>query len=265
MHRNRPRRLGRRPASWALGLLCAALGACATPTESRRLGLDRSTPERTYEYFKEAVRNNQHAAEWAVFSPNFKRLMNQSVGRNVDLGDYITARNTLASNSQADMQLLLNSRLEGVEFQGDGLAFVTLAAGNTRIRPRMVRLNRWELKVKGDPQPYSDFVADLAQAVRIDPDGSISVLIRPPQSTANLLRTFRPDQIESFRVEGEWYVDDFGGLDQVVGAEPTPAPGPAPGPAPPPGPAPGALPPPPLPPSGPPPAPPAGAWGSPDG
>ena len=34
---------------------------------------------------------------------------------------------------------------------------------------------------------------------------------------AQFLRTFTPDQIDSFKVEGQWYVDDFGGIDQLVG------------------------------------------------
>ena len=82
--------------------------------------------------------------------------------------------------------------------------------------PRLVKLTRWELKVKGDDTPYGDYVANASDAVRIAQDGSITVMIRPPQATANLLRTFRPDQIDSFKVEGQWYVDDFGGINQIV-------------------------------------------------
>jgi hypothetical protein len=202
---------------------CAALllGGCILfnppkPTAPDALELSRETPAATYAYFKEMAKNNQWAAEWSVFSPNFKRLMNQAVGRNVDAGDYNLARQTLATNSQADMQLLINSKLDGVQMLSDKAAVVSITGGGKQLRPRMVKLTRWELKVKGDDTPYGDFVADASDAVRIAQDGSITVMIRPPQATASLLRTFTPDQIDSFKVEGQWYVDDFGGIDQLV-------------------------------------------------
>ena len=219
------------------GLAAAALllGGCILfnppkPTAPDALELSRETPAATYEYFKEMAKNNQWAAEWSVFSPNFKRLMNQAVGRNVDSGDYNLARQTLASNSQADMQLLINSKLDGVQMISDKAAVVTISGGGKTLRPRMVKLTRWELKVKGDDTPYGDFVADAGEAVRIAQDGSITVMIRPPQATASLLRTFRPDQIDSFKVEGQWYVDDFGGINQLVveqSGDPQPQPQPA--------------------------------------
>lgn len=248
------------------------LGGCflfnpPRPTAPSALNLNRDTPKATYEYFKEMVRNNQWAAEWSVFSPNFKRLLNQSVGRNVDAGDYNLARQTVADNSQADMQLLLNSQWSGAQMVGPNAAIITITAGGRTLRPRMVKLTRWELRVKGDPTPYGDYVTSAADAVRIGPDGSITVMIRPPQATASLLRTFRPDQIDAFKVEGQWYVDDFGGIDQLVverageGGARQPAPAPRRAPAPPPG---YPTPPPSQPP--PPPAPSApGGFGSPDG
>jgi hypothetical protein len=221
-----------------LALLSAplALGGCVLfdppePTAPRALALNRDTPRATYEYFKTMSANNQWAAEWSVFSPNFKRLLNQSVGRNVDAGDYNLARQTVADNSHADMQLLLDSTFVGEQAVGENAAIVTLEAGGRRLSPRLVKLARWELQVKGDETPYGDFVTNAGEAVRIGQDGSITVMIRPPQATAGLLRTFRPDQIEAFRVESQWYLDDFGGLDQQIvqqagdGATPQPPPG----------------------------------------
>ncbi|MDJ0520950.1 MAG: hypothetical protein QNJ90_02630 [Planctomycetota bacterium] len=259
----------------ALLMLPLALGGCVLfdppePTAPRALALNRDTPKATYEYFKTMVSNNQWAAEWSVFSPNFKRLLNQSVGRNVDAGDYNLARTTVADNSQGDMQLLLGSTYVGEQMVGPNAAVVTIEAGGRRLSPRLVRLTRWELQVVGDETPYGDFVTSAGEAVRIQPDGSVTVMIRPPQSTAGLLRTFRPDQIEAFRVESQWYLDDFGGLDATLvegagdGQPQPPRPQATPQPQPRPQPAPtgwgspdGAGPPQP-------PAPPPG-WGSPDG
>lgn len=205
----------------ALLILPLALGGCVLfdppePTAPRALAMNRDTPRATYDYFKTMAANNQWAAEWSVFSPNFKRLLNQSVGRNVDAGDYNLARTTVADNSQADMQLLLNSTYVSQQMVGPNAAVVTIEAGGQRLSPRLVKLTRWELQVVGDETPYGDFVTSAGEAVRIGTDGSITVTIRPPQSTAGLLRTFRPEQIEAFRVESQWYLDDFGGLDQTL-------------------------------------------------
>ncbi len=244
---------------------CGLMGGGAT-TPPRQLQLNRDTPEKAYEYFKEMARANQTGAEWDTFSPNFKRMLNQAVGRNVDLGDYNLARGTVATNSQADMQLLLNSTLVGVQYTNDARteALVTISAGGKSISPKFVRLTRWEVQLKGEDDPYTDFVSSAGQVTRIGPDGSITVMIRPPQYTADFLRSVRPEQVDAVRVEAQWYVDDFGGLDALVGesaaGEGTQQPAPQPTPQPRPREAiPGTGPSPtPLPPSG-------GGFGSPDG
>ncbi len=212
-----------------LTALAVSLGGCvlfnnAKPTPVSQVNLNRQSPRATYEYYKAMAQNNQWAAEWSVFSPNFKRLLNQSVGRNVDSGDYNLARQTVAANNTAEMQMLVNSNWVGVRMVNANTAVATIAAQGRQISPRLVKLTRWELTIRGDDTPYGDFVANAADAVRVGPDGAITVQIRPPQATASLLRTFRPDQIESFKVEAQWYVDDFGGLDatlvQQAGSEP---------------------------------------------
>lgn len=230
----------------ALPLLLAApllLGGCflfnnARPTPVSQVNLNRQTPEATYTYFKTMAQNNQWAAEWDVFSPNFKRLVNQSVGRNVDAGDYNLARQTIAANNTSEMQMLIGSTWVGAQLQGPDRAIATIDYQGRRITPRMVKLTRWELKVVGDDTPYGDFVRNAADAVQVGPDGSITVRINPPQATASILRSFRPEQIEAFKVEGQWYVDDFGGIDAMLveqaggGAQPQPQPQPQPRPGP---------------------------------
>lgn len=238
---------GTRRVATALLALAAPLllGGCflfnnAKPTPVNQVNLNRQTPKATYEYFKAMATNNQWAAEWDVFSPNFKRLVNQSVGRNVDSGDYNLARQTLAANNTQEMQMLIGSTWVGAELQGPNRALATIEYQGRRITPRMIKLTRWELKVRDDDTPYGDFVANPADAISVGPDGSVSVRISPPQATASILRTFRPEQIESFKVEGQWYVDDFGGIDSVLvqqagggeaqpGAQPRTQPQPQPG------------------------------------
>jgi len=223
----RARRTGRPLRNLSILALLASpllLGGCflfnpPTPTAPRALSMNRDTPRATYDYFKTMVTNNQWAAEWSVFSPHFKRLLNQSVGRNVDAGDYNLARQTVADNSQGDMQALLTSTYISEQKVGANAAVVTIESGGKRLTPRLVKLTRWELQVVGDDTPYGDFVTSAADAVRIGQDGSITVMIRPPQATASLVRTFRPDQIDAFRIESQWYVDDFGGIDQQIASK----------------------------------------------
>ena len=242
-------------SSWsvrAVGLVVAALlapllaGCSSGGRVAYAAGVDRSTPEKTYEFFKNAARNSAYADEWSVFSPNFKRQMNESAGRDVDFALYATGRQTIATNRHADMAVLLQSNLENVQYQGPNTAVVTISGGGRTIRPRMVRLTTWELRVKGE-DTFSDILRN-PDVVRTEADGSIRISIPAAPHMAPLLKAVSPANIQSLQVESRWYVDDFGGLEAVGGgSQPaTPAPGtPPPTPANPP--------------------PPPGGYGSPDG
>lgn len=208
----------RRRAALLAPLAALVLAGCSSGGRvAYQAGVDRATPERTYEFFKAAARARAFEDEWLVFSPNFKRALNQSVGRNVDFSDYTTARNLIATNSQADMQMLLNSKLQSVQMTGPDTAVITITAGAQTIRPRMVRLLAWELRVKGDAQAYTDVLAG-GGAVSAGPGGSIDVVIPASPTMAPLLRTIPPQNIESLSLESRWYVDDFGGLEGALGA-----------------------------------------------
>lgn len=236
----------------ALGVALTAaplLAGCSSGGRvAYRAGVDRATPEKTYEFFKNAARQGAFADEWSVFSPNFKRQMNEAAGRDVDFALYATGRQTVATNTQADMAVLLNSRLEGVQMLGPDAAVVTVSGGGQTIRPRMVRLTTWELRVKNDPDPFSD-VLQGGGVLRTGPDGSLLVSLPASTYMAAALKAIPPQNIESLQVERRWYVDDFGGLEGAIGGGAEPAPAPA-GPKPPTP----ATPPPP-----------AGGYGSPDG
>ncbi len=208
----------RRRAALLAPLAALVLAGCSSGGRvAYQAGVDRATPERTYEFFKAAARARAFEDEWLVFSPNFKRSLNQAVGRNVDFSDYTTARNLIATNSQADMQMLLNSTLQSVQMTGPDSAQITITAGSQTIRPRMVRLLAWELRVKGDAQAYTDVLAG-GGAVSAGPGGSIDVVIPASPTMAPLLRTIPPQNIESLALESRWYVDDFGGLEGALGA-----------------------------------------------
>lgn len=234
----------------AAGLASAGCGSVGKV--EAQPGIDRATPEKTYAYFKSAVQANAYADEWSVFSPNFKKQMSAAAGRSVDVGMYEMGRNMMFKNSHPDMQLLINSKLDGVRYEGPDVAIATISAGAETIRPRMVRMVSWELRVKGDAQPYTDILRG-ANAVSTGADGSILISIPVSATMAGALRAVPPESIESLQIETRWYVDDFGGLEGALGAgagaaEPAPQPR-----QPTTAPTPGTLPPPP------------GGFGSPDG
>lgn len=244
-------------SSWsrAAAFVLAALGApllagCSSGGRvAYTAGVDRATPEATYNFFKNAARNGAYADEWSVFSPNFKRQMNEAAGRDVDFALYATGRQTVATNRHPDMAVLLASTFGGAQMQGPDVAIVTISGGGRTIRPRMVRLTTWELRVKGDPQPYTDVLRN-PNVVSAAADGSIQISIPAAPHMAPLLKSIAPANISSLQVESRWYVDDFGGLEDAVGSggqAPAPTPGtpPATQPANPP--------------------PPPGGYGSPDG
>ncbi len=202
------------------------LAGCASAQVAYAPGVDRSTPQRTYEFFKRAAQAGAFGEEWSVFSPSFKRALNQAVGRNVDFSDYGLARRTVAPNSHPDMQLLLGSTLQEVRMTSPDSAVITITAGGQSLRPRMVRLDVWELRVRGDPDPYSDVLqgGGLVRSVA----GGVEVVIPASPTMAPLLARIPPESIESLTVESRWYVDDFGGLESALGSSASQSPGPAP-------------------------------------
>lgn len=221
MSHSAPHRRPRRGRALLIGLAALLVAACATPTPVREVGLSRETPEATYEYFKTMARNNQWAAEWSVFSPNFKRMLNAEAGKVVDLGDYTMARQApmIASNGTSEMQMLLNSNLQGTaQHVGPDRAKVTISAGGRTISPTMIRLTKWEIKIRGTDEPASGVVSRPGDAIQVNEDGSITVRVQADPGVAAALRTIPREQIEGFAIKSEWYVDDFGGLGGAMGA-----------------------------------------------
>jgi hypothetical protein len=148
-------------------------------------------------------------------------MINQQAGRVVDLGDYSTARQTIGSNSTAEMQMLLNSQLVGsAQYLGPDRARISITAGGRSISPLMVRMTKWELKIRGEDSPATGMVTSPGDAVMVGTDGSITVRVQADPGAAAYLRTVPRDQIEGFAVKSEWYVDDFGGLEQSLGGAP---------------------------------------------
>jgi hypothetical protein len=208
------------------------VAGCATPPhrDVTQVGLHRQTPTGAFAYLKAMVAANQVEAEWHAFSPGFKRRLAEQAGRHVDLADYSHARATIASNSTAEIGMLLQSEVVSEQRLSDDVAVLTVRSGNRQATPRFVRLTTWALRVKGESDPVAEFVPRAADVVAIEADGSVQLRVTPSGGTSAFLRDIPRDRVEGFEVGSEWYLDDFGGIESAVGtglrggAAPPPAP-----------------------------------------
>jgi hypothetical protein len=214
----------RSPSRFALRSLLASAAAlsivagCATPRreEVRTVGLNRETPRAAYEYLKAMVRAEQPEAEWKVFSPAFKRRLSERVGRTIDVGDYVQARSTIATNSRPEIRRLLDSEFVSERVLSEKIAVVQIRGGDQQARPRFVKLTTWELKLRGEGEPVAEFVPNTSDVISISPTGQVEMKLSPSEGTASFLRDVRQDQIRSFSMQEYWYLDDFGGVESVV-------------------------------------------------
>lgn len=237
----------------AIAALVVLPGCARDRKPDRPVGaMDRSTATHAYEWLKAAVAAKQVDLEWRALSPGFKRRLSEQAGRTVDIGDYAHARATFASNSTKEIAMLLSSEVVSERSISPDLAILSVQAGNQRATPRFVRMRTWEIRLRGEGQPVSEFVSAEENVVRIAPDGSIQLRVVPTSGTAAFLKGIPSDRIEEMHVLSEWYLDDFGGVESAVAGALKGGPAPQ-----------KPLAPPPRPPTKAPPA--TGGFGSPDG
>jgi len=201
----------------ALALLSGAFAACASkPKPVDMATVSRSTPRQAYEYLKTMIRANQTSNEWATFSPGFKRRISEQAGRNIDVGDYSLARSTIASNSNKNIELILESQFVAEKLLSEDVAVVTIQSGKKKANPRFIRMTSWELTIRGEGEPVSEFIPSAADVMGIGEDGSVSMRIPTGSSTGSFLKSIPPEKIKRLVVDEAWYLDDFGGVEDVV-------------------------------------------------
>lgn len=204
----------------ALASLGLALSLCACAS-APRVPPSRDDPEATVELFKVMDRRNDWAGEWDLLSPALKESLSRRAGRNVDPGDYASARNSYRGDPrvQAAEQLLQTAQVRAIHYQGDDLAMVTVQAlrpvGRT-LRVRMIRLERWELLTTDDPQPYWGIRGDPLMSVEPLADGGYVVLSRATPAEAFRRMQFPAASVRSFGTRKAWYLDDLGGIENEL-------------------------------------------------
>jgi hypothetical protein len=98
----------------------------------------------------------------------------------------------------------------------DDVALVTIEAAGRRASPRFVRMTTWELTLRGEGQPVAEFIPKAADVISISPRGDVPMRVTPSGGTASFLRDIPSERIQRLVIQDEWYLDDFGGVEDAV-------------------------------------------------
>ncbi len=184
-----------------------ALTACG----SAGVPATRSTPDGTVQWFKQQAEARNYTNEWDALSPGLKERLSRAAGRNVDLGDYIFMRNKLQENPEVRFaeQFIGFASIGTPRFDGPNRARVTVDALGNGTDLGLVRLQRWELWVRGENQPYTGTVGDPAIRAEEHADGTVHVIQQGLEPI-----TFSKAQVQRNQILDQWYIDDLGAMEQ---------------------------------------------------
>ena len=189
---------------------------------ARRRQAVMPTPQATLQDLKNAVARRDRAAEWATLSPGLKLRISREAGRTVDVGDYTTFRNSKSLDPQIRQAegALRGARIKGIRYYGGGHAWVGIRFGGPlfmgkTIGVRMVNHQYWELRVKGESQPYWGFEGDRSiEANKSKKDGSWTVIQRDLKGKITWQQTWAWKDVVSYREKTRWYFNDFGAFEK---------------------------------------------------
>ena len=217
----------------ATPLLLVARSAAAAPILGK--------PEETLERFKRAFASRDHGAEWATLSPGFKLRLNKRAGRNVDVGDYIAARNAHRNDPRIREleQWMSSASITELRYDNLGQALVTIRFGmplllGKEVTVTMIHHELWELWIKGEAEPYWGYMG--SRNIEVFQDAKTGVhTVRTKDATGKVTwqKQFPRSQVQAYRTLTRWYFHDFGQFEQeliknATAPRPTPVPPPAP-------------------------------------
>lgn len=200
-----------------LALALAGAGGARTPV---RLQARAPTPQDTLQALKIAVSRADRAAEWGTLSPGLKMRISQRAGRNVDVGDYTTYRNANRGDAQIREaeKYLRGARVKGLRYYGNGHAWVGIRFGGFLIGKtvgvRMINHAFWQLRVKGESQPYWGFVGDKSIEAVPAEDGSFTLITRDKAGKITWQQVIPASDVILYGTGTRWYFDDFGQFEQ---------------------------------------------------
>jgi hypothetical protein len=181
----------------------------------------RATPEGTVELFKLYARQGDPAGEWDILSPNLKARLSREMGRQVDVADYVQARNAARNDPRLNdaERALQTVFVSGQSPLGPDARAVNVTATQGPFSKsaviRMIRMQQWQLRVADKPEPYWGMVNDPTFGAEKQADGSYVVWYRPQPGAARSEERIPAASVLGYTVTERWYVDDLGGLENA--------------------------------------------------
>lgn len=205
----------------SLFIACALIAvfvveAIAAPPAPRQF-----PPQNTLQQLKTAFARGDKGGEWRTLSPGFKARLSQKAGRNVDVGDYISARNAYRNDARIKEleQWIHTASMTRFHQFGGGKAKATLRFGapllvGKEIEVTMINHGMWRLVIRGEAEPYWGFDGDRrVQAVQ-QQDGSITVITRDTRGRVAFQNNYKRAQIQAYTKFNKWFFDGFGAMEQ---------------------------------------------------
>ena len=183
---------------------------------------NRETPMLTLERFKRAFASNDSAGEWDTISPGFKRRMSQRMGRNLDVGDYRAVREKHYRDPRiAELrQWLPSAHMTDIKYDGRGFADVIIRFGAPLIlgenfQVKMVNHGLWELKIRGEAQPYWGFNDDKSIQAFFDRQTEEWLVVTRDRAGKVVWQKRWPKAAGSYRTLTRWYFESFGAMEET--------------------------------------------------
>jgi hypothetical protein len=174
-------------------------------------------PVDTLRELKNAFARADRRAEWRTLSPGFKQRLSRRAGRNVDVADYIAARDAYSTDPRVKEleQWMPSAKMTHYHKLGGGRAKVTLRFGmplfvGETADVTMINHRLWQLYVKGESQPFWGFWGDRSNQVFYDKDKQIYTVRTMNNGRVTWEQSWPAKDVASYRTFTKWFFDGFG-------------------------------------------------------
>lgn len=191
----------------------------------------KSKPEQTIDRIKKAFAKKDHGAEWDTLSPGFKKRLSRRAGRNVDVGDYVAARNAHRRDPRLqELQTWMHTaHATRIKYDDRGKAKVTIRFGaplllGKDVTVTMIHHELWQLWIKGEKQPYWGFKNSRSIRVFRHPKTNVhTVQTMDAKGKVTWQKKFPAKKVQAYRTLTRWYFHDFGNYEKAFMNAATPS------------------------------------------
>jgi len=205
--------------------LAFALAAFLLPTTllaaPAKKGPGHDLPEYALARLKRAFARKDRGAEWATLSPGFKLRLSRKAGRNVDVGDYIAARNAHRNDPRIQEleEWIHTARATDIHYDGHGKARVSIWFGaplllGKSVTVTMIHHKLWRLWIKGEAQPYWGF--DASKKIRVFRNVKTNVhtvQTLDARGKVTWTKSWPASKVLKYETLTRWYFHDFGNFE----------------------------------------------------